>query len=139
MKVLCRLWGETTLVLMLLPLFLISAAHAQEAVVLEVEYAVICRGIEDREPIDAGSNFSASVGKLYCFTKIIGADHPIEIVHVWYYGDTERARVTLPVSLSPWRTYSSKMIQAHEIGQWHVDILGPYENILKTVPFSILP
>ncbi len=139
MRDLFRLWEEAALILVLLPFFFGSVVQAQESEVLEVESAVICRGIEDREAIDAGTDFAASVEKLYCLTKINGSDHPVEVIHIWYYGDTERARINLPVKFSPWRTYSSKIIQPHEIGQWHVDIVDTYENILKTIHFSILP
>jgi hypothetical protein len=139
MKLLCCPWSKAALMLASLSLFFVWAAQARQPVVLEVEYAAICRSIEDREPVDPGTVFPDSVGKLYCFTKIIGADGPVDIIHVWYCGDTERARVTLTVQSSPWRTYSSKIIQPGEIGQWHVDVLSPSEDILKTIHFSLVP
>ncbi len=112
---------------------------AQEAGVVEVAEAVICRDVVDREAIDVGDSFEVSVGKLYCFTKIVGAQKPIEIAHVWYYGDVERARINLSVEAASWRTWSSKVIQAHEIGDWHVDIIGPDNEVLETVEFEITP
>jgi len=111
---------------------------AQEAGVVEVAEAVICRDVVDREAIDVGDSFEVSVGKLYCFTKIVGAQEPIEIAHVWYYGDVERARINLSVEAASWRTWSSKVIQTHEIGDWHVDVLGPGGELLKTLQFKII-
>ncbi|MFQ6071026.1 MAG: DUF2914 domain-containing protein, partial [Candidatus Aminicenantales bacterium] len=67
-----------------------------------------------------------------------GAQEPVEITHIWYWKETERARVTLPVESPNWRTWSSKIIQEHEVGEWHVDIIGPEGNVLKTVTFEIL-
>jgi hypothetical protein len=58
-------------------------------------------------------------------------------VHVWSYGDVERARVSLAVNSNTWRTYSSKAIQAHEIGSWRVDVLDTSGNLLETVNFEI--
>jgi hypothetical protein len=112
---------------------------AQMAGAVEVAEAVICRDVVDREPIDVGDSFEVSVARLYCFTKIVGAQEPIEIAHVWYYGDVERARVNLSVAAASWRTWSSKIIQAHEIGDWHVDIIGPDDEVLETVEFEITP
>jgi hypothetical protein len=112
---------------------------AQEAEAVEVAEAVICRDVVDREPIDVGDSFEVTVGKLFCFTKIVGAQEEIEIAHVWYYGDVERARVNLSVRAASWRTYSSKIIQPHEIGDWHVDIIGPDDEVLETVEFEITP
>lgn len=117
-------------------LYQVVTIKAQEAGSLEVAEAVICRDVVDREPIDVGDSFEVSVGKLYCFTKIIGAQEAIEIAHVWYYGDVERVRVNLSVEASSWRTWSSKIIQAHEIGDWHVDVIGPDDEVLETVEFE---
>ncbi len=117
----------------------VATIKAQEAGAVEVAEAVICRDVVDREPIDVGDSFEVSVAKLYCFTKIVGAQEPVEIAHVWYYGDVERARVNLSVEAASWRTWTSKTIQAHEIGDWHVDIIGPDDEVLETVEFEITP
>ena len=106
---------------------------------LEVALGVISRDVVDREPVNDSNTFYSSVGKLYCFTKIVGADHPVTITHVWYFGDTERASVSLAVRSSPWRTFSSKKIQAHEVGDWHVDVLGPDGDVIQTLNFKINP
>ncbi len=120
-------------------LYQVVTIKAQEAVAVEVAEAVICQDVVDREPIDVGDSFEVTVGKLFCFTKIVGAQEEIEIAHVWYYGDVERARVNLSVRAASWRTYSSKIIQPHEIGDWHVDIIGPDDEVLETVEFEITP
>jgi len=126
------------IVVMALGLFLTTAAMAQEFGALKVESAAVCENIVDREPGGAGTSFSVTVGKLCFFTKIVGAENPIDITHVWYFGDTERARVTLSVKTNSWRTHSSKIIQAHEIGSWHVDVLGPAGEVLETVQFEVV-
>ncbi|MCG6981615.1 MAG: DUF2914 domain-containing protein, partial [Deltaproteobacteria bacterium] len=110
---------------------------AQNAPSLEVAVAAICQDVVDREPVDAGVSFSASVGTLYCFTKITGAQNPTKITHVWYFGGTERARVELDINSDNWRTWSSKIIQANEIGSWRVDILDEAGTVLKELQFEI--
>jgi hypothetical protein len=87
--------------------------------------------------VDAGVSFSASIGALYCFTKITGAQTPTTITHVWYFGATERARVDLDISSDTWRTWSSKIIQTHEVGSWRVDVLDPAGTVLKELQFEI--
>jgi hypothetical protein len=114
-----------------------ATLHAQET--LGVAAASICRAVVNQQPIGTGPGFEASVGKVYCFTKITGAQKPTEISHVWYYDDIQRAKVPLSVKSSSWRTYSSKKIQTHEIGDWHVDVLGPTGQILRTLQFKITP
>ena len=117
--------------------FLIPAAGAQQTDKLDVVAAAICEKVEDREAVNVGTRFTNSIPRLYCFTKIVGADSSTEVVHVWSYGDVERARVSLAVNASTWRTYSSKAIQAHEIGSWRVDVLDMSGNLLETINFEI--
>ncbi len=112
-------------------------AVAQDAPSLEIAVAAISQDVVDREPVDAGVSFSASIGALYCFTKITGAQIPTTITHVWYFGTTERARVDLDVSSANWRTWSSKIIQTHEVGSWRVDVLDPAGTVLKELQFEI--
>ena len=116
---------------------LIPAVGAQESGKLEVVAAAICKNIVDREAVDVGNRFPSSTPRLYSFTKIVGAEQPTEIVHVWSYGDVERARISLPVKASSWRTYSSKAIQSHEMGPWRVDVLDTSGNLLETINFEI--
>jgi len=113
------------------------SSHAQQAGALIVESASICTGVANREAVDAGTSFSVSVGKLYCFSKIANIQEPTEIVHVWYYGETERARLSLGVNPPAWRTYSSKIIQAHEVGSWRVEILDASGHLLETAKFEL--
>jgi hypothetical protein len=116
---------------------LIPAAGAQEANKVQVVAAAICKDVVEREAVDVGTQFSNSVSRLYCFTKAVSTKIPTEIVHVWSYGDVERARVSLAVKAATWRTYSSKAIQSHEIGSWRVDVLDTSGNLLETINFEI--
>lgn len=105
---------------------------------LEVIDSAICTNVENHDCLDPKEEFSATVDRLYCFTRITGGQGDTDVVHVWYYGDIERARVTLAVRSSSYRTYSSKRIQAHEIGQWRVEVLDSKGTLLKKIPFSIV-
>ena len=116
---------------------LIPSAGAQDVSKVQVVAAAICKNVVEREAEDIGTQFSNSVSRLYCFTKAVSTQIPTEIVHVWSYGDVERARVSLAVKASSWRTYSSKAIQPHEIGPWRVDVLDTSGNLLETINFEI--
>jgi hypothetical protein len=118
---------------------LISAAGAQETNKVQVVAAAICKDVVEREAVDVGTRFSNSVSRLYCFTKVVSTEIPTEVVHVWSYGDVERARVSLAAKDATWRTYSSKAIQSHEIGPWRVDVLDTSGNLLETINFEIKP
>ena len=106
---------------------------------LAVEEGGICLLMLKRKPVGVGNSFQASVDTLYCFTRIKGADTPVKITHVWYFGGTEMASVDLPVKSSNWRTYSAKTIPSHKTGDWHVDVLDPEYAVLQTLHFKITP
>lgn len=116
-----------------------SHAMAQGTSDLNIEVGVICKQVEERAPVDADTTFAVSVEQLCCFMKITGAEEETTISHVWYWGETERARVELPVRSISWRSYSTKRIQEHEVGAWRVDILDAQGKVLKTVRFNITP
>ena len=113
--------------------------QAQQTGNLNVASAVICKNVTDRQPVEPGTSFSASVGRLYCYSKIADIQNSTKIVHAWYFEDVERARIQLGVNPPNWRTHSSKIIQTHEIGKWQVKILDASGNALENVDFEITP
>lgn len=130
-----------SLIAVLCMLFSISPAQnlfCQDDSSLEVMDAAMCLNVENRACVDSKEEFSTADETLYCFTKVTGAKGDIEVTHVWYYGDFERARISLSVRSSSWRTFSSKRIQAHETGKWRVEVLGPGGTTLKTIPFTVV-
>ena len=115
----------------------IGFAMAQEEEGLKVEDAAICTAVKDRAPEGAGTSFPADVGKLYCFTKIVGAKEETKVKHVWYQGDNELATVELKVGVGSWRTNSSKNIEATRKGAWKVEVQDAGGKVLETLNFTI--
>ena len=132
------LWFGVSLAVVCVSLLAPLSIQAQQGDV-KVTTAVVCRNVVDRQPVEPGSQFPASVGRLFCYTKVENVKNADNIVHAWYYGDTQRALVSLNINPPTWRTYSSKIIQAHETGAWRVDILDTTGNVLQTVRFEITP
>ena len=100
---------------------------AQGSSDLTIEVGVICKQIEERAPVDADSTFAVTVEKLYCFTKITGAEEATMISHVWYWGEIERARIELPVRSISWRTYTAKKI----LRKYHETVEDLLEDVLE--------
>ncbi len=100
----------------------------------------ICTGVDNHSAVGIGEVFGPDIGTLYCFTRLVGpylegSDQYVE--HVWYYQDTERARVKLPVKSSNWGTYSSKIIKPSEVGNWRVEVLDPQGETIGVFQFVI--
>ncbi len=112
-------------------------AIADDESSLTVFRAAVCYNIVEHEPLDIGTTFTNDVNKLFCFSEIMGAKTNTHITHVWYYMGAERVRIKLRVNDTRWRTFSSKLIQQHEIGNWEIQILDSKENIIKALQFNI--
>ena len=100
----------------------------------------ICTDVIDHKAVGVGEVFGKDVGKLFCFTRVLGpylAEKGQHVVHVWYYMETEKYRITLPVRSSNWGTYSSKTIWPFETGDWHVDVLDPEGDVISVFQFFI--
>ena len=113
-----------------------ASAAAQKRPGLVLEQIQFYTGVQDRQPSGVGSVFPEDLDKLYCFTKIGGAEGTTYVYHVWYFGDKEIARVKLPVKSKSWRTWSSKNLHMG-LGYGHVEIVSESGDILGRAEFKI--
>lgn len=120
--------------LLLLSCCLLSSAALAE---VRVDDAVITTAIEGQMPVDKIEVYPADYGKLFCFTRIVGAEQETSVTHVWYYQDNEMARVDLAIGSADWRTYSSKRFLPQWAGQWRVVVLARDGRELTTVSFVL--
>lgn len=104
---------------------------------LEVRDMTISTDVQDRIPTGTGVFFDADVGKLYAFTRIVGAEGETRIYHKWYHGDRLVADVPLSVRSGDWRTWSSKNIVSNWTGDWRVVIVAEDGSVLGSVKFTV--
>ncbi|MEA3361819.1 MAG: DUF2914 domain-containing protein [Thermodesulfobacteriota bacterium] len=123
--------------LFLMVIFIVLGVSLAQAEDLMVADGTITSAIENQLPVDRIESYRADFGKLYCFTRIVGAQGDTEVTHVWYYHDDELARVTLPIRSSDWRTYSSKRFLPQWAGEWRVVVLDGEQNEIATIPFKL--
>ncbi len=103
---------------------------------VEVAEAVVCSDVQDRQPVDVGVAFPADVGKIWCWSKIKDGQGT-SIMHIYYYGEKEKAIVKLDIGSPMFRTYSSKRILPSWTGKWRVDITDADCNVLQSLDFTI--
>jgi hypothetical protein len=113
-----------------------TSAAAQKQPALVLEEIDICTAVEDRQPSGVGTVFPDDLDKIYCFTKIAGAEDTTYVNHVWYFGNVEIARVKLPIKAKSWRTWSSKKLNMM-LGNGHVEIVSESGDILGKAEFEI--
>lgn len=123
--------------LLIIVVMIVLSGSLVHAAKLEVVDGVITTGIEQQMPVDQVEIYPADFGKLFCFTRIIGAKENTQVSHVWYYQDDEMARVTLSVGSADWRTYSSKRFLPQWSGEWKVVVLDAEQNVISSIPFRL--
>lgn len=117
--------------------FIAGGAAASDLTLID---SGICTEVANHSAVDIEEVFGSDIGILFCFTRVVGPyleGNEQFIEHVWYYQDTERARVALPVKSSNWGTYSSKKIQPFEIGNWRVEVCDSQGETIDIFQFYI--
>lgn len=139
------MFNRTSLVFVLI-LFVSTFTLAQEesgmteekmAPTLTVEEMVFCTGIENTAPVGVDTAFADTVGQVYCFTRVSGAEDSTTISHVWYLNGEEKASVDLSIRGKTWRTWSSKRIPKEWAGTWRVEVKAADGSVLMSKEFVV--
>ncbi len=101
---------------------------------LKVEKGVAATSVENREPVGESQEFEASVGRVYCWTKISAQTTPTTIKHVWFFGDQNVFEKALDVKYPSTRTWTSKAVTT---GKWRVDVTNEAGTVLSSVSFTV--
>ncbi len=109
-----------------------TTATAQPDVTVEM---VIARDIADRMPVDSASTFQAGIARVACWTRVSGAAGTT-IHHVWIHNGQEFP-VPMEIGGSPWRVWSTKVIQRDWTGDWRVEVRNASGTVLATSSFTI--
>ncbi len=104
---------------------------------LQVQDVAVGTGVSDRVPTGISTYFDSSVGKLYAFTRITGAEEEIRVYHQWYYGDVLVTEVPLSVRSGDWRTWSTKNVQPDWTGDWRLVVVSDDGTVLGSIKFAV--
>lgn len=97
---------------------------------LSTEKMAFCLAVEEREPVNEGSEFGTDVGNLYFWSNVLDEGDTTTVEHVWYLNGEEKARVELPVKYSRNRIWSSKVIPSDWAGTWKVEVVSADGKVL---------
>ena len=104
---------------------------------MQVIRDVVTTEVVNREPVNDGIVFSASMGPVYYFTELKGAYTSTHINHIWYYEGRQMAKVPLSIEGPRWRTWSSKRMVEDWTGSWRVEAVDPDGNLLSSQTFEV--
>jgi hypothetical protein len=113
------------------------AASDESQPAVRTPEAVVCRDVVDRTPVGAGDVFAKEIPRVYCFTRVVGAEPGTHLIHNWYYQGNLKASVDLTVGSSDYRTWSYKTMMPQWTGEWMVEILSAGGTPLKNIIFVL--
>ena len=120
---------------------LVAATLSVPAVVsaLQIETREVGIGtyIADRSLGGNQDAFDSGVGRLYAFSRVVGAEEDTTIYHRWYYEEQLMAEIRLSVRSNNWRTWSSKAVMPEWTGKWRVDVVSNDDTMLHSVRFTV--
>ncbi len=131
-------WIFSKVLFLLTAVLALSSLQVYAADLFEIEKALICEEISNRNPSKKAVVFKNGIEKIYCYTLLDKVKDNSVIYHNWYKRDNLSSRIKLSVKPPKWATYSSIQLRDYDNGPWKVDITDSEGNILKTLRFSIL-
>ncbi|ATG79038.1 DUF2914 domain-containing protein [Pseudoalteromonas sp. 1_2015MBL_MicDiv] len=106
----------------------------------KISRAVLTRKVSRREPTNvfaADIRLSQFEESLSFFSELKGLQGQ-QVKHVWSFEGTTMAEISLNVTSTRYRTYSTKNIMATQTGHWRVDVVDGQGNLIAQKEFRIL-
>jgi hypothetical protein len=110
---------------------------ARAEATLTLAQIAVCESVEDRAPVGEAESFTG-VSRLFCFTRIEGADTPTLVYHRWYVGDEMVNEIPINVKASHWRCWSQKSILPGWSGACRVEVATEAGDVLGTRSFTLV-
>jgi hypothetical protein len=109
----------------------------KETAPFTIKRLVVGTGVESGEPVGVAETFPASTEKVYCFLEAIDISKDMEVSFVWFNGDKEMSKFSVPLKMGPrWRTYAYKNLRELK-GDWKVEIRDSDGKVMKDVKFKV--
>ncbi len=117
---------------------LAGPAAADDTKSLEVKRLVFARGIDNHEPQDPATAFSAKEDRVYAFVEVAnpGVDGNVEVVFLPPAGASFAVPLKVSGKANRFRTWAFTR-RAHEAGEWTVVVRAPGGKALARQSFTV--
>ncbi|MCP3901698.1 MAG: DUF2914 domain-containing protein [Desulfobacteraceae bacterium] len=116
--------------------FLLTNTAAESGKTTLVQ-AVMCKSVENHQPIESAVVFSLSQGEVVCFSRFDPVHEKGAIFHKWYKQDKLIFVIKLKLSPPMWSTFSRMQIRNEDKGPWRVEIKSEDDILFQNLRFSI--
>ena len=105
-----------------------AAPSATKSLKVEIK---IGKGVADREATGVADSFTSDTEQLVGWTRIEGANEPVEVKHVWSLNGKEVASIPLEVKSSSFRTWTRKAVSGMT-GTWNLSVKDADGHVLAS-------
>jgi len=90
--------------------------------------------IDEREPVDSITSLGSDRNRVYYFSEFVGISGR-ELTHRWEYRGEVMAEVPIAIGAPRWRTWSSKNLDASQLGEWTVSVVDESGEVVRSDRF----
>ena len=110
-----------------------TTAPSDSTAALKAEVKV-AKEVQDREPVEPADSFSADTTQVIGWSRITGANEPVDIKHIWSLNGKEVASIPLQVKSSSYRTWTRKTVSP---GKWTFSVQTADGATLASKDFTV--
>lgn len=90
--------------------------------------------VEQREPVDSIASIGNDRDRIYYFNEFVGISGR-EVTHRWEYQGEVMAEIPIAIGGPRWRAYSSKHLDASQLGEWTVSVIDESGAVVRKDSF----
>ena len=109
-------------------------SSAASAKVCSVDSLVFATAVASRVPSGTATEFEATVGKVFCWTRLSAKQMPLTIKYVWYNGDQKVGEVPITLKVESGRFWTNKTVAS---GTWKVEVQSDSGVVLGSGNFTV--
>lgn len=99
-----------------------------------VARATFATAIDQREPVDSIDSLTSDRDRVYYFNEFDGISGR-RVTHRWEYQGEVMAEVPIEIGGARWRAYSSKNLDASQLGEWTVSVIDESGDVVRKDSF----
>ena len=102
-----------------------------------IEKLAVCLGVKDRNPVGETTSVSANANRVYCWMRVTGGSGK-KVRPMWTLNGKSFAGAWMTIGSNSYRTWTTKRIDAANVGEATLEIQDEKGRVLATREFAVV-
>jgi hypothetical protein len=102
-----------------------------------IEKLAVCTGVKDRNPVGETTSVAADANRVYCWMRVTGGSGK-KVRPMWTLNGKSYPGAWLPIGSNSYRTWTTKRIDASNVGAAKLEIQDEKGRVLATQEFAVV-